>query len=68
MSDFLSLDEIRSETLVELPEREMLALVTIKYVNVVVPVFIHTGDIASGNQICAQALAALNVQSCKVSN
>jgi hypothetical protein len=68
MSDFLSLDEIRSEPLVELPEREMLALVTIKYINVVVPITIKTGDILSGNQICAQALALGNVQWCKVSN
>ena len=66
MSDFLSLDEIRSETLVELPAREMLTLVTIKYVDIAIPVKIVVGDVLTGNNICAQVLANKSAVWCTV--
>lgn len=57
--------DIDSQVALELPERDMLALVTLVALNgVVTTVNVVNNDVAA--QICAQALANNSVQSCFV--
>lgn len=61
----LTSNELESQTALELPERDMLALVTIVALNGVITT-IEVEDVNVGAQICAQALANQSVQSCEV--
>jgi hypothetical protein len=61
----LTHEEIQGQTALELPERDMLALVTIIALNgvrVFIPV--QNNDVAV--QVCAQALASGNALNCTV--
>jgi hypothetical protein len=61
----LTPSEIDSQFALELPERDMLSLVTIVALNgVVTTVNVINNDVAA--QVCAQALASQSAQSCFV--
>ena len=62
----LDLEDIESQAALELPERDMLSLVTLVALNgVVTTITVANNDIAV--QVCAQALASGDFQSCRIS-
>ncbi len=62
----LTLEDIESQAALELPERDMLSLVTIVALNgVITTINVVNNDVAA--QVCAQALTNASVQSCTVS-
>ncbi len=61
----LSLEDIESQAALELPERDMLSLVTLVALNgVVTTITVANNDIAV--QVCAQALASGDFLSCTI--
>lgn len=61
----LSLEQIESQSALELPERDMLSLVTLVALNgVVTTITVANNDIAV--QVCAQALSSGDFLSCRI--
>jgi hypothetical protein len=61
----LSSELLESQSALELPERDMLALVTLVALNGVITT-IEVEDVNVGAQVCAQALTSGSFLSCEV--
>jgi hypothetical protein len=65
MKPMLTPSEIESQVALELPERDMLSLITIVALNgVVTTITVANNDVAA--QVCAQALSSGDVLSCDI--
>ena len=64
----LNIEEMTAQTALELPNRELLSLVTVVITNLLNgnTVNIPVSDVNVGNGICAQVLASSSLFSCKV--